>query len=93
MTEDEVKRIVREVRRYIENKINFIKIKGYLKYRNTVLIAETRSVNEEKEFITTVTDLFNSNKLDCEVFSNNAVCIQTKDIIALYGLLKLKGDI
>lgn len=93
MTEDEVKRIVREVRRYIENKIGCMKIKGYLKYRNTLLIAETRSVNEEKEFITTVTDLFNSNNLECDVTSNNAVCIQTKDIIALYGLLKLKGEL
>lgn len=93
MTEEKVKRIVRIVRNYIENKIGGIKINGYLKYKNTLLIAETRSINEEKEFITTVTDLFKQANLECDITSNNAVCIQTKDIIAIYGLLRLQGEI
>lgn len=93
MTEEEVKRIVRAVRRYIENKIGCMKIKEYLKYKNTFLIAKTRSVNEEKEFINTVTDLFKQVSLECNVTSDNAVCIQTKDIIKMYGLLRLQGEI
>lgn len=93
MTEEKVKRIVRTVRKYIEDKIGCMKINGYLKYKNTLLIAETRSVNEEKEFITTVTNLFKQANLECDVTSNNAVCIQTKDIIAIYGLLRLQREI